>query len=147
MKRSEFQTLANAKAHILKLENIIVKARGTPKPASSAFDPNPIVDAEPSEPTTIDEAKGVIADLRAENTRLKARVVELEKQLKETKKASPKEDPDEKDTFAKAGVTEASLAAAISTEKDHRKLWAMQRALDALQLARVNAASYPKARR
>jgi hypothetical protein len=147
MKRSEFQTLANAKAHILKLENIIVKARGTPKPAFNAFDSNPIVDGEQSDPATLDEAKGVIADLRTENTKLKARIAELEKQLQEAQKTQGPEDPDEKDTFAKAGVTESSLAATIATGKDYREVWAAQRALDALQLSRVNSAVYRKARR
>jgi hypothetical protein len=89
----------------------------------------------------------VIANLRAENATLKARVAELEKQLNETKKASPKEDPDGKDTFQKAGVNEASLAATISTDKDYRRVWAAQRALDALQTARVNSAVYRKARK
>src|SRR5260370_7467057 len=137
MKRSEFQTLANAKAHILKLEKSIAK-KNDGKPL--------LTKAEPSEPTTVDEAKGVIADLRAENARLKARVAELEKQLKEAQKTQQPEDPDEKDTFQKAGVSEASLAATILTDKDYRKVWAAQRALDALQTARVNSAEYRKAR-
>ena len=131
MKRSEFQTLANAKAHILKLETSIAK-KNDGKPL--------LTKAEPSEPTTLDEANSIIAELRAENATLRARVAELEKQL------DPK-DPDEKDTFQKSGVTEASLAAAISTEKDYRKVWAAQRALDALQTARVNSAVYRKARK
>jgi hypothetical protein len=139
MKRTEFKTLDAAKAHILKLEAYIAKA--------NKFDPNPIVDDETSDPSTLDEAKGVIADLRAENATLKARVAELEKQLKEAQKTQGPEDPDEKDTFAKAGVSEASLAAAISAGGDYRKVWAAQRALDALQNARVNAAVYSKGRK
>jgi hypothetical protein len=140
MKRTVFKTLDAAKAHILKLEASIAKA--------TKFDPNPIIDGESdtSDPATLDEAKGAIADLRAENATLKARIAELEKQPKEDKKAQPKDadpDPDDK----KAGITEASLAATILTASDYRKVWAAQRALDAMQTARVNSAVYPKARK
>ena len=146
MKRPAFKTLDAAKAHILKLEASIAK--------KSAFDPNPIVDGETEEPATLDEAKKVIADLRVEIVALKARVTQLEKQLQEARKVPPKvdsdddasdeDDPDRKDTFSKAGVTEASLAATISAGGDYRKVWAAQRALDAMQNARVNAAVYSK---
>jgi hypothetical protein len=141
MKRTVFKTLDAAKAYILKLEASIAK--------KIAFDPNSITDSESdsSDPVTLDEAKSVITDLRAENATLKARVSELEKQLKEAQKTQQPEDPDEKDTFQKVGVSEASLAATILTDKDYRKVWAAQRALDALQAARVNSAVYRKARK
>jgi hypothetical protein len=151
-KRPEFQTLDAAKAYILQKEVALAKPLSVGKRASGdkPFNPDAITDAEGDPEGSSGDDKATIADLRDENTRLKAHIAELEKQLKEAKKAQPKDDPadpDEKNTFSKAGVTESSLAAVISKGGDYRKVWAAQRALDALQLARVNAASYPKARR
>ena len=149
MKRPSFKTLDAAKARIIQLEASIAK--------KSAFDPNPIVDGETEEPSTLDEAKKVIADLRVEIVALKVRVAELEKQLEEAKKVpqkvdsddddSDEDDPDRKDAFSKSSVTEKNLAATITAGGDYRKVWAAQRALDALQNARVNSAVYRKARK
>jgi hypothetical protein len=156
-KRPEFQTLDAAKAYILQKEAGLAKLLSVGKRASGdkPFNPDAITDAE-GDPEGSD-TKGEVDALKAENAKLKARIADLEEQLKAAKKALPKadsddessdgEDPDSKDTFSKTGITERSLKLAISTETDYRKVWAAQRALDAIQTARVNSAAYRKARK